>query len=136
MSVYFEWKESMSVGEPTIDAQHQRLLAQVNKVIEAMVFGINSKEVAEAMSFFDSYINEHLTYEENYMQRRSYLDLDKHKQKHQDFRKKYAEFNEKLKAGKTSSELLIEMEEFLGNWWLSHIGYEDKKYHDALGGVK
>ena len=136
MSVYFEWNESMSVDEPTIDAQHKRLLAQVNKVIEAMLFGIASKEVNEAISFFDTYINEHLAYEEEYMRRRGYLDLEKHKQKHQDFRKKYAEFNEKLKGGKTSSELLIEMEEFLGNWWLGHIGYEDKKYHDALGSVE
>ena len=60
----------------------------INKIIEAMVFGINSKEVADALSFFDQYINEHFSYEEDYMQRHSYADLDKHKIRHQDFRNK------------------------------------------------
>jgi hemerythrin-like metal-binding protein len=134
--IHFDWTEDMSVGESTIDAQHQRLLSQLNKVIDAMVFGEASKEVAEALKFFEQYINEHLAYEEDYMQRRGYRDIDEHKKKHQDFRDKYADFKKKLDAGTTPESVLVEIEGFLGEWWLEHIGHEDRKYYLALGGVQ
>jgi hemerythrin-like metal-binding protein len=133
MNIHFEWTKEMSVGEDTIDAQHQKLLSQLNKVIDAMVFGPASKEVSEALGFFEQYINEHLSYEEGYMKRRGYLDIDEHEKKHQDFRNKYADFKKRLDSGTTSESILVEMEEFLGEWWLEHIGHEDKKYYLALG---
>ena len=124
----------MSVGEPTIDMQHQKLLKQVNTVIETMVFGAHSDEVTEALKFFEQYTNEHLSYEESYMERLGYADLAHHKQKHQDFRKTYEAFKEKVQAGKTPDAVLVQMEQFLGTWWIEHIGYEDQKYHATLGG--
>ncbi len=122
----------MSVGESTIDAQHQRLLSQLNKVIDAMGFGEASKEVAEALRFFEQYINEHLAYEENYMQQHGYRGIDEHKKKHKDFRDRYADFKKKLDSGTTPESVLVEMEGFLGNWWIEHIGHEDRKYYLAL----
>jgi len=133
MSIHFEWSADLSVGEATIDAQHQRLLAQVNKLIDAMVYGAGSEEVASAVAFLGQYANEHLDYEEEYMERLGFKDLTQHKARHDDFRKKYDDFKTELASGKTSETVLIEMEEFLGQWWINHMGYEDRKYHEALG---
>lgn len=136
LNTHFDWTEKMSIGESTIDAQHQRLLSQLNKVIDAMMFGAESKEVAEALSFFEQYIKEHLAYEEDYMQRHGYFDLDEHKKKHQNFRDNYADFKKKLDSGMTPANVLVEIEGFLGNWWIEHIGDEDRKYYLALGRVQ
>jgi len=133
-AIHFEWTESMSVGEIVIDAKHQKLLAQLNKVIDAMVFGAASIEVAEALGFFEHYVSGHLAYEEAYMQRRGYNDIVEHKKKHQKFRDTYADFKKKLDSGATSTNTLVEMEGFLGQWWIEHIGHEDQKYYLALGG--
>lgn len=133
MQIHFEWNEGLSVGEATIDTQHQKLLAQVNELIDAMVYGADSKEVASAVAFLGQYADEHLVYEEAYMERLGFKDLAHHKTIHDDFRKKYSEFKTRLEAGKTPENVLIEMEGFLGQWWLGHIGYEDRKYHEALG---
>ena len=133
MNIHFEWTEDMSVGESASDAQHQKLLSQVNKLIDAMASGAASTEVAEALNFFEQYINEHLAYEEAYMQRRGFVDLEAHKKIHQSFRKKYADFKTKLNSGLVADDVLVEMEGFLGQWWIEHIGYEDKKYYLALG---
>jgi hemerythrin-like metal-binding protein len=113
-AIHFEWTERMSVGESKIDGQHQKLLSQLNKVIDAMVFGATSKEVTEALSFFEQYVAEHLTYEEEYMQRRGYNDLVEHKVKHQDFRDKYADFKKRIDSGATANNVLVEIEGFLG----------------------
>ena len=126
----------MSVGEDTIDAQHQKLLAQLNKVIDATVFGATSSQVVEALRFFEQYVNEHLAYEEAYMQRRKYQGIEEHKKKHQEFRDTYADFKRKLESGVTPTKALIGIEGFLGEWWTEHIGHEDQKYYLALGNAE
>jgi hemerythrin-like metal-binding protein len=130
---HFEWTADMSVGEMTIDVQHQRLLSQLNKVIDAMIYGAASKEVAEAVDFFKEYVDDHLIYEEDYMARRGYAAIDEHEKKHQDFRDTYQTFHDKLTSGVTPDNLLMEMEVYLGNWWTEHILHEDKKYYEELG---
>lgn len=132
-NAHFEWTESMTVGEPTIDAQHKRLLAQLNAVIDAMIHGPNSKEVADAVAFFGKYADEHLAYEEAYMIRRKYSGLAEHLKRHQDFRDTYQRFKMKLADEVTPDRLLTEMEVYLGDWWTEHIRHEDKKYYEELG---
>ncbi len=133
MAIQFEWTEEMSVGEANIDSQHQRLLSQLNKVIATMIHGSSSKEVEEALSFFEQYVTTHLDYEEEYMERRGFVDLESHKHTHQEFRNAYTDFKAKLSAGHTPDDVLVGIEEFLGRWWVEHIGQEDHKYFLALG---
>ncbi|MBU6323426.1 MAG: hemerythrin family protein [Patescibacteria group bacterium] len=133
MSIHFEWTHELSVGEATIDEQHQRLLAQLNAVIDAMALGSGSEKIPEALAFFERYVNEHLAYEEAYMLRRGYREIEEHKVQHQAFRDTYADFKQKFDSGLTPDKILIDMEVFLGEWWLEHIGHEDKKYYLELG---
>ena len=57
MTIHFEWKNDFSVGEEIIDSQHKKLLNQVNKILDVVVFGIEAKAVQDNMiSFLDEYI--------------------------------------------------------------------------------
>ena len=132
MKINFKWTKEMSVGEEHIDHQHQRLLEQLNKVIDAIVFGATPKEVFEAVDFFNKYFREHFSYEEKYMQENNYPGLEEHKNKHEDFVKKYFIFKDKLDRGDDSGELIMEIETYLGQWWIEHIGKEDQKYHHFI----
>ncbi|MBI3888202.1 hemerythrin family protein [Candidatus Nomurabacteria bacterium] len=132
MSTYFRWIESMSVGESDIDKQHQRLLSQVNKIEDAISFGATSKEVAEALEFFDKYIQEHFSYEESYMKEHNYPYLEEHKKEHENFIKNNSLFKEALKRGLNPRELILDVETYLGQWWMKHICKVDKKYHDFI----
>jgi hemerythrin-like metal-binding protein len=132
MTIYFEWKSGMSVEEENIDKQHQKLLEQLNKIIDAMVFGVTSKEVQEAVSFFEGYFKEHFFYEESYMEKHNYPFLGEHKTRHADFIKKYFSFKEKLNSDFKHNELIIEIEAYLGKWWIEHIGKEDQEYHNFI----
>lgn len=134
MSFNFEWKPEFSVHESVIDIQHKKLLSQVNKIISVILDGADTKDVQEAVSFFDEYINTHLSYEENYMIKNNYPDFHHHKGEHDDFREKYNLFKDKLKAGVPASELILEMETYVGHWWLHHIAEEDKKYDVFING--
>ncbi len=137
MSIHFEWKRDMSVGEDKIDTQHQGLLAQINKIIDTLVLGVDSKEIAEAFSFFEKYIENHFSYEEHYMKIHNYPEFEEHKKKHEDFSEKYFKFKDKFNKGEIdSNQLIMEIETYLGGWWIGHIGKEDKKYHNFIDGIK
>jgi hemerythrin-like metal-binding protein len=116
MSIYFEWTKSMSVGESNIDEQHQKLLSQLNKIIDAIALGVKSKETSDAISFFDEYIKEHFSYEEYYMQEHSYPYAGEHIKKHEDFIKNYVAFLDKLSSGENANELIMEVETYLGQY--------------------
>lgn len=128
MSIFFEWTESISVGNEVIDNQHKKLLAQVNKIINAMAFGTDSKELKGIINFFDDYIKEHFSYEEEYMKKIGFPNIEEHKQKHFDFIEKYNKFKNDFEQNVEKEKLIMEMEKYIGEWWIEHIGKEDKKY--------
>jgi hemerythrin-like metal-binding protein len=135
MSIYFEWTKDMSVGEDHIDNQHQKLLLQINEIIHAMTFGATSKEVSEAIHFFDGYVNDHFSYEEEYMRKYNYPEFDEHRGRHKEFILNNLSFKKKLNSGVSPRELILDIETYIGQWWLKHIGQEDKKYHDFIDGI-
>ena len=132
---HFEWTEGISVHESHIDYQHQKLLAQVNKLIEGTLHKFDVKVLQEAIYFFDQYIREHFSYEEKYMIGMNYSEIEKHLALHQEFVKQYDLFKRRVDESSTP-EVLLEMETYIGNWWLNHIGKEDKKYDEYSKNTK
>jgi hemerythrin-like metal-binding protein len=123
----FKWTKEISVHEAVIDLQHQRLLEQVNKLIDATLTKFDMEVLTQAVNFFDDYIKEHFRYEENYMLSVGYPEIGKHLEMHRDFIEHYGLFKKEVDV-RGSPETLLKMETYIGNWWLNHIGKEDKKY--------
>ena len=130
MTIHFKWKENFSVGDEVIDAQHKKLLAQINKILDAVVFGVEANDVqAKMIPFLDQYIKEHFSYEEEYMKKIGYPHLDEHVKMHGDFIQMYYKFKSEFNDGTNKDKLISDIESYVGEWWINHIGKEDKKYH-------
>jgi hemerythrin len=123
----------MSVGNSTIDAQHKKLVLQLNKVVDSMLLGIASDEVFETLNYFEKYIEDHFAYEENYLRQRGYKDLEGHKNMHRDFRDKFEALKYALNSSSTPAQALPEIERSLARLLIEHVKYEDRKYHKNLG---
>ena len=132
MKYLFEWSPAISVHDNTLDGQHQKLLGQVNTLLSYIVAEKDPVVVNDAVLFLDKYIDEHFSYEEKYMMEHNYPQIDEHIKLHKDFIEKYKVFKEKLVAGVSKDTLALEIEQYIGNWWLTHIGMEDKKYADFI----
>jgi len=136
MTIHFKWKENFSVGDETIDAQHKKLLVQINKILDAVVFGVEANDVqAKMIPFLDQYIKEHFSYEEEYMKKINYPYINKHKKEHQNFIKNYVKFKTEFDRGSDRKKLIERIEKFLGTWWVMHIVKEDKEYQLFLKGI-
>jgi hemerythrin len=131
------WDPSMSVGEATIDAQHKTMLTQINKLIDILSsLHVDVGPLRETGHFLYTYIKEHFSYEEKYMEDNNYPGLESHRKIHQDFIQFYRDFQAELKqemtSGKFSSveieKLMEKIKKYLLEWLVRHIKGADQEY--------
>jgi hemerythrin len=137
LNMVVKWDSSMSVGEKTIDQQHQQLLTEVNNLVGVISSSdLNMGDLRKSLHFLHGYIQEHFTYEESYMESNGYPGLEKHKKIHQSFVKFYDDFQEELREKCNVKDfsltdvkkLLEKIEKYLTDWLIKHIKGEDQKY--------
>ena len=134
---YFVWEpELYSVGDVTLDQQHQRLLSVMNRLY-ALVHdegGIrNTAGTTAMMQELTSFIVEHFSYEEQCLQESSYpLDsLARHRAEHNGFVVKMQAFEQRLQDADPT--VLDDMLPYLyGDWLIQHICGTDMGYRDYL----
>lgn len=134
-----EWTSNLSVEEDMIDSQHNALLSQINKLYNEFMKGEEESAIQSSILFLDTYIRDHLAYEEKYMKEHAYPGLTEHKRIHVEFIRSYEKFKKELIESNFSSDLAIRIQKFLGGWWLDHIAVIDHKYAEYIkehNGVK
>lgn len=136
-SSFFVWDaELYSVGDATLDDQHQRLLVALNRLY-ALVHeegGMRNSVGAQAvLNELTHYIVEHFAYEEQRLQESAYplASLDQHRAEHNAFVVKVQGFDRRLNAD--DPDVLAEMLPYLyGDWLIQHICGTDMSYRAYL----
>lgn len=122
----------MSVGQVVIDLQHKQLFNQINVLLSTIINKLEPKTVDDTVAFLGQYINGHLRYEEEYMLKNNYPDFDTHKSFHEDFINNYKKVREDRAGGVPIETIAWDIEKYLGNWFIHHIGEADKKYAEYI----
>ncbi len=113
------WSDSMSIGVPEVDAQHQQLLALVNDTEAAVQAGAGREDAAKALQRLCDYVVEHFATEEALMDPDAYPEYDKHMSEHMECTNLALDFLQGLNEGKDVS--LPEFLVFAQNWIHDHI---------------
>ena len=121
----------MSVGIPSIDAQHKTLVAMLNELYDAAHSGKKDGAVGSTLAALKDYTVKHLQYEERLFQETSYPDAEAHAAEHATLTRKVMGIHEKFKNGVTTA-LTQEVLLFLVNWVMDHTMDSDKKYSAHL----
>src|SRR5690554_6538772 len=121
-----QWTEDLSVGNPTIDKEHQKWISLLNDFYEGLKAGKSKEKLTELVLGMLEYTKYHFADEERYMKSIGYPDLEKHKEKHDFYVKKITEFYEKIQNNKLL--LSLEVTNFLKTWLINHIKGTDQKY--------
>jgi hemerythrin-like metal-binding protein len=128
MGFQFTWTEELSVGNTALDREHERLLEQVNILVNAIVAQNDPAVIQSVIEFLNTYITDHFSHEERYMMDNDYPDVEAHIALHREFTRQYDELKQKILLHGSSEDLLLDAENKLARWWVEHIGVEDKKY--------
>jgi hemerythrin len=120
------WREELSVNIAEIDLQHQKLIAIINELHDAMRDGRTNDILHQLIDELANYSETHFALEEKYFDELNYSSTALHKAEHQEFRKKISEF----RSGFNSGKLFVSMEiiYFLKEWLVNHILVSDKHY--------
>ena len=121
---FFEWKNTMSVGNDAIDKDHIKLVHYLNEMHTAMMAGHGREVVGPILDKLIAYTKEHFGREELIWKAGHYVDLEKHKKEHVELLKTVLDFEAKYKKG--SLTLSVEVMNFLRDWLKNHILKSDK----------
>ena len=130
------WTEELSVGVPSIDEQHKKLVNMINSLNDALEKGEADEMIVKIFNGLAAYTQKHFAYEEELFATHGYAESAAHKKEHADLITQVVELKKKLDAG----DFMIgaELMSFLKKWLTNHILGSDKKYSRFLNehGVK
>lgn len=131
-----QWNDTFSVNVAEIDKQHQKLIAMINELHDAMRQGKSNDVLKPILNGLIEYTGVHFKTEENLFARYKYPEAENHKKAHADFVAKVMDFKTRFESSAVG--LSIDVMTFLSNWLQNHIKGEDKKYAPFLNanGVK
>jgi hemerythrin len=121
-----QWTSIFSVNVAEIDKQHQKLIALINSLNDAMKQGKGKESLAGIIDELSNYAANHFAFEEKYFDKFGYPAAASHKLEHTNFAKKVSEFKNGFDSGRLA--LTIEVMAFLKDWLQNHIQGIDKKY--------
>lgn len=115
------WTEDFSVGVPSMDEQHKRLIEMINALVDTS----DSSAVFNAIIKMYNYADEHFLAEEALMRRYRYAGLDEQIRAHRNFISKAKDL-----AARHSSQgdAHQEVYRYLSQWLTEHILKMDMAY--------
>lgn len=124
------WNDDLSVQIESIDKQHQKLIAMLNELFNALKNDEEKAYLQDLLQGLADYTVEHFRDEEKLLEENGYPEYAKHKAQHEGFVAKVNEFKEKFEAGEEM--LAIEVLDFISDWIYGHIMGVDRKYSAFL----
>ena len=125
---FISWTDELSVGVRSFDEEHKKLITYVNELNQALSIGSAQKTMEDILGNLVNYTVIHFNHEEDYMKIHDYPGYAQHHKEHEELKAQVADFNSRIKSGKTSFSLELMM--FLKNWLTQHIMGSDMLYKD------
>jgi len=125
-----DWQESYSVKVKLLDQQHRSLLSLINTFALEQDGDFDQKHYAASINKLLHYAYTHFATEERYLTNAHYPELESHILMHTRFIMKMLDLALKIEHGHQDERK--ELQDFLQNWFCSHVLGEDRKYIHCL----
>lgn len=126
-----EWRDEFSVGVPSVDHEHQELIALINELHDAMQSAVSVDKVVEALGEIYAQISAHFALEEKIMRDAHYRALPEHKLDHETLLDELLEIMDSISDDGTYEDR--ELSQSLDRWFSDHFRTHDAKLHKQLG---
>jgi hemerythrin len=125
---YLTWTDDMLIGVEEIDGHHKKLLETMNRAYTACMLTKSDAEIKDIFNELVGYVKYHFQAEEQLMEQYGCPGLMEQKQEHTDFINKINELVPDIAAiNLLPIGNLIELTQFLINWFEKHVLGVDKK---------
>lgn len=123
--MFLNWENIYSVNVKEIDDQHKKLFSLINEVhsLEEK----NNLEIKKIIKEMIEYSVYHFDTEEKYFEKYGYPFEEEHEKMHEMYKDAIKKIEENF-DNQSTKENILNISNFLKNWWLNHIQKEDIKY--------
>jgi len=126
-----EWKQEYSIGNASIDQEHELLIEQINQLYEQLSLPLDTETIEAMLAEIEDDISTHFALEELLMQEAGYAEFEEHRQDHEHLLEQINDmiFNFAIdpEAGR---EMLVNR---MSDWFSHHFKGFDARLHDQLG---
>ena len=132
-----KWSDTLSVGVPSLDDQHKKMVGLLNQLHDGMMAGKDKMVLGDVLKAFITSTAIHFKYEEDLLARVDYPEGPSHRAEHAELTRQIQNIRREYETIGPSA-MTIPVMSFLKNWLTSHILGADMKYgpHLAAKGVK
>ncbi len=123
----YQVTNDLLTGNITIDNEHRQLFQAINALLEACAHGKGRNQLAQTMTFLQSYIAQHFAHEEQLQAQTKYPDAVRHKQLHDGYKRVVHEICQELERTGPTVTLVGKVNANVGGWLVTHIKREDVK---------
>ncbi|OIQ93849.1 bacteriohemerythrin [mine drainage metagenome] len=118
-----EWRNVMSVGDPTVDGDHKHLIDLINAFETSISGEIDHRKIARVLLGLVQYTGEHFAREEELQLKVRYPYYESHRKQHRDvLRQLQHVLTEYTEAhGVVQDSMIREISRFLKDWLVGHI---------------
>jgi hemerythrin len=121
-----QWSPALSTGLEWQDDEHKELILRINKLLDAMRRNAAKQTLEELFGFLSNYVIEHFGHEETMMLKKRFPGYQTHKQAHSAFIVQFKDLKKTFDKEGASAGLTMQVQGWLGDWLLRHIGQVDK----------
>ncbi|WP_324754139.1 hemerythrin family protein [Roseovarius sp. Pro17] len=126
-----EWKTEYSVGNPSVDHEHQELIDLVNQTASAILDNEPEADIQDSFGDLLRAITAHFALEEQQMKAHGYDQRDQHKEHHERLLDELRDImdSDETSPDKTAERLATTLEAWFGDHFKTH----DARLHNRLG---
>jgi hemerythrin-like metal-binding protein len=127
-----EWHESHSVGVPSIDEQHKRLMALTNRLFQAIMNEAGEAALEGILNELADYVSYHFTHEEELLRKYGYPEdlLAEHEAEHKALTDEVHRYIALYRKDPANLDLSVYV--FLRDWTTEHMSRSDSEYSEFL----
>ena len=119
--MHVEWSEVLSVGVPSVDEDHKKLVSLVNELFSSCFVGVGDEALSAVLGRLIDYTQYHFAREEEFLRSRESPALASHADEHHKLTEQVMAIAAKGPAALSDDVLL-----FLRDWLTHHILETDK----------
>lgn len=129
----FHWRENMSVGVETLDADHKKLIDLLNRLHYMALAGADRDSIADLLDELVRQAEYHFRNEEILMRFHKFPECEAHRTLHGEVLRELDEVRDRFVEAPESVRI-DDLYDFFADWLLVHMMSEDIKYKPYLSG--
>ncbi|MBS0014957.1 MAG: hemerythrin family protein [Arthrospira sp. SH-MAG29] len=126
------WNDSLKIGIPLIDFQHQQLFDQMDLLIDNLEKQRSPQQLKSTIKFLEMYINNHFKYEESCMNLYKCPVAKTNHKAHQLFVFNFEMIKTRIEQDDDFNSIILSIKKDLRDWFINHIKSIDTQLKPCL----